>query len=155
MRISIMRRGISTIRQASPGEGFTLIEVLVVVVILGILAAIIVPRIMDQPDRARVTKAQQDIQALVTGLSLYKLDNFSYPSTDQGLDALVEQPQGQPEARNWKDGGYIDRLPADPWGSQYLYLNPGVHGNIDVYSQGADGSPGGEGMNADIGNWNN
>lgn len=150
-----MRRGISTIRQASPGAGFTLIEVLVVVVILGILAAIIVPRIMDQPDRARVTKAQQDIQALVTGLSLYKLDNFSYPSTDQGLDALVEQPQGQPEARNWKDGGYIDRLPADPWGSQYLYLNPGVHGNIDVYSQGADGSPGGEGMNADIGNWNN
>ena len=150
-----MRRGISTIRQASPGAGFTLIEDLVVVVILGILAAIIVPRIMDQPDRARVTKAQQDIQALVTGLSLYKLDNFSYPSTDQGLDALVEQPQGQPEARNWKDGGYIDRLPADPWGSQYLYLNPGVHGNIDVYSQGADGSPGGEGMNADIGNWNN
>jgi len=150
-----MRRGISTIRQASPGAGFTLIEVLVVVVILGILASIIVPRIMDQPDRARVTKAQQDIQALVTGLSLYKLDNFSYPSTDQGLDALVEQPQGQPEARNWKDGGYIDRLPADPWGSQYLYLNPGVHGNIDVYSQGADGSPGGEGMNADIGNWNN
>ncbi len=150
-----MRRGISTIRQASPGAGFTLIEVLVVVVILGILAAIIVPRIMDQPDRARVTKAQQDIQALVTGLSLYKLDNFSYPSTDQGLDALVEQPQGQPEARNWKDGGYIDRLPADPWGSQYLYLNPGVHGNIDVYSQGADGSPGGEEMNADIGNWNN
>ena len=133
--------------------GFTLIEVLVVVVILSILAAIIVPRIMDQPDRARITKAQQDIQALVTGLNIYKLDNFAYPSTDQGLDALIESPQGQPEARNWKDGGYIDRLPADPWGNSYLYLNPGIHGNIDVYSQGADGSPGGEDINADIGNW--
>ena len=133
--------------------GFTLIEVLVVVVILSILAAIIVPRIMDQPDRARVTKAQQDIQALATGLNLYKLDNFAYPSTDQGLDALIESPQGLPEARNWKDGGYIDRLPADPWGNSYLYLHPGVHGNIDIYSQGADGSPGGEGINADIGNW--
>ena len=134
-------------------EGFTLIEVLVVVVILSILAAIIVPRIMDQPDRARVTKAQQDVQALVTGLNLYKLDNFAYPSTDQGLDALIESPGGLPEARNWKAGGYIDRLPADPWGNPYLYLNPGVHGNIDVYSQGEDGSPGGDDMNADIGNW--
>ena len=134
-------------------QGFTLIEVLVVVVILSILAAIIVPRIMDQPDRARVTKAQQDVQAIVTGLNLYKLDNFAYPSTDQGLDALIESPGGLPEARNWKAGGYIDRLPADPWGNPYLYLNPGVHGNIDVYSQGADGSPGGDGMNADIGNW--
>jgi general secretion pathway protein G len=134
-------------------EGFTLIEVLVVVVILGILAAIIVPRIMDQPDLARVAKARQDIQALNTGLNLYKLDNFSYPSTDQGLQALVEKPQGSPQARNWKPGGYIDRLPADPWGNPYLYLNPGVHGAIDIYSQGADGVPGGEGINADIGNW--
>ena len=107
----------------------------------------------DAVIRARVTKAQQDVQALGTGLNLYKLDNFAYPSTDQGLDALIESPGGLPEARNWKAGGYIDRLPADPWGNLYLYLNPGVHGNIDVYSQGADGSPGGEDMNADIGNW--
>jgi len=134
-------------------SGFTLIEILVVVVILGILATIIVPRLMDQPDRARVTKAQQDIQALTTGLNLYKLDNFTYPSTDQGLEALIRAPQGAPEARNWKEGGYIDRLPADPWGNQYLFLNPGVHGAIDIYSQGADGSPGGEGINTDIGNW--
>ena len=148
-----MQRGKSTSQRAWSGAGFTLIEVLVVVVILGILAAIVVPRIMDQPDRARVTKARQDIQALVTGLNLYKLDNFSYPSTDQGLDALVTSPQGLPEARNWKDGGYIDRLPSDPWGSPYLYLNPGVHGDIDIYSLGADGSPGGEGIRADIGNW--
>ena len=148
-----MRRGKNASRQTRPGAGFTLIEVLVVVVILSILAAIIVPRIMDQPDRARVTKARQDIQALVTGLNLYKLDNFSYPSTDQGLEALVQSPQGQPEARNWKAGGYIDRLPADPWGNPYLYLNPGVHGEIDVYSQGADRSAGGEGIDADIGSW--
>ena len=148
-----MPRGKSVSRPGGPYPGFTLVEVLVVVVILSLLAAIIVPRIMDQPDRARVAKAQQDIQALATGLNLYKLDNFAYPSTDQGLEALIESPQGLPEARNWKDSGYIDRLPADPWGNSYLYLNPGVHGNIDIYSQGADGSPGGEGINADVGNW--
>lgn len=148
-----MPTGRATNQTAAPRTGFTLIEVLVVVVILGILAAIIVPKIMDQPDRARLTKAHQDIQALVTGLNLYKLDNFAFPSTDQGLEALIESPQGLPEARNWKDGGYIDRLPSDPWGNPYLYLNPGVHGSIDVYSQGADGTPGGENINADIGNW--
>ena len=153
LRMVLMPIGQSVNHRVRPDSGFTLIEVLVVVVILSILAAIIVPRIMDQPDRARVTKAQQDIQALNTGLNLYKLDNFAYPTTDQGLEALIEAPQGQPEARNWKQGGYIDRLPADPWGNSYLYLNPGVHGNIDIYSQGADGAPGGEELNADIGNW--
>lgn len=133
--------------------GFTLIEVMVVVVILGILAAVIVPKIMDNPDKARVVKAKQDVQALKNALDLYKLDNYSYPSTDQGLQALVQKPGGSPEARNWKQGGYLDRLPKDPWGGDYQYLNPGVHAEVDIFSLGADGRPGGEGINADIGNW--
>lgn len=133
--------------------GFTLIEILVVVVILGILAAIVVPRFMDKPDEARVTRARQDIQGIVTALNLYRLDNFAYPSTDQGLEALVKKPSGRPEAPNWKAGGYLDRLPKDPWGREYLYLSPGRRGDIDIYSLGADGQSGGEGVNADIGNW--
>ena len=138
-----------------PARGFTLIEILVVVVILGILATIVVPRFMDKPDEARVVRAQQDVQALVAALNLYRLDNFSYPSTDQGLDALVRKPSGRPEAPNWKTGGYIDRLPKDPWGGEYRYLNPGRNNSagIDVWSLGADGQPGGEGVNADVGNW--
>ena len=135
-------------------SGFTLIEIMVVVVILGILAAVVVPRIMDRPDQARITKASQDIRALENALRLYRLDNYFYPSTDQGLEALVERPTTQPEPRNWKEGGYIDRLPRDPWGHEYQYLNPGVHAEIDVFSYGANGQPGGEGMNAEIGNWN-
>ncbi len=138
----------------APNGGFSLIEILVVVVIIGILAAVVVPRVMDEPDRARITKAQQDVQALVTALNMYKLDNFNYPSSEQGLEALVREPSGQPEAPNWKPGGYIDRLPTDPWGRDYQYLNPGVHGEIDVWSFGANGMPGGEGINAEIGNWN-
>lgn len=134
--------------------GFTLIEVLVVVVILGILAAVVVPRIMDQPDKAAVVRAKQDVQALVTALNLYKLDNFSYPSTQQGLEALVQRPAGTPPAPNWKDGGYLDRLPRDPWGNPYQYLAPGRQGEFDVYSLGKDGQPGGDGFSADIGNWN-
>lgn len=133
--------------------GFSLIEILVVVVIIGILAAVVVPRVMDEPDRARVTRAQQDVQALVTALNMYKLDNFNYPSTEQGLEALTRRPSGQPPAPNWKEGGYIDRLPRDPWGNEYQYLNPGVHGEIDVWSLGANGMAGGEGINAEIGNW--
>ncbi|NKI35667.1 type II secretion system major pseudopilin GspG [Wenzhouxiangella sp. XN79A] len=133
--------------------GFTLIEILVVVVIIGILAAVVVPRFMDEPDRARAVKARQDIEAIVTALNLYRLDNHVYPSTQQGLDALVDRPSGRPEALNWKEGGYLERLPNDPWGRPYLYLNPGVHGDIDVWSNGANGQPGGEGANAEIGNW--
>jgi len=133
--------------------GFTLIEVLVVVVIIGILAAVVVPRFMDEPDKARAVKARQDIQALETALNMYRLDNQVYPSTNQGLEALVERPSGRPEAPNWKDGGYIERLPRDPWGRDYLYLNPGVHGDVDIWTNGADGQPGGEGINAEIGNW--
>ncbi|MFP4243575.1 MAG: type II secretion system major pseudopilin GspG [Ectothiorhodospira sp.] len=134
-------------------QGFTLIEVMVVVVILGILAAIVVPRVMDRPDDARITKARSDIRALESALNLYKLDNYTYPTTDQGLEALVERPDGRPEPRNWREGGYIDRIPEDPWGNDYQYLQPGSRGDFDLYSQGADGRPGGEGANADIGNW--
>jgi general secretion pathway protein G len=146
-----MKMSIARSRRAS--RGFTLIEVMVVVVILGILAAIVVPRIMDRPDEARITKVRNDIRALESALNLYRLDNFRYPTTDQGLRALVEAPSGQQEARNWRTGGYIDRLPNDPWGNPYQYVHPGRHGEIDIYSYGADGRPGGEGINAEIGNW--
>jgi len=132
--------------------GFTLIEVMVVVVILGILAAIVVPRVMDRPAEAQAVKARQDIRALESALNLYKLDNFVYPNTDQGLQALVSKPSGTPEPRNWKQ--YIPRLPKDPWGSDYQYLAPGVQGDIDIFSFGADGQLGGEEANADVGNWN-
>jgi general secretion pathway protein G len=132
-------------------RGFTLIEILVVVVILGILAAIVVPKVMEHPGEARQVRAKQDIQAIVTALSTYKLDNFSYPSTEQGLDALVRKPSGTPEAANWH--GYLDKMPKDPWGHPYLYLHPGSHGDIDVFSYGADNKPGGDGEDADVGNW--
>ncbi|WP_303907935.1 type II secretion system major pseudopilin GspG [Thiohalomonas denitrificans] len=135
-------------------RGFTLIEVMVVVVILGILAAIVVPKVMDRPDAARITKAKQDIRALESALNLYKLDNFRYPSTDQGLEALVSKPGGSPEPRNWKSGGYMDRLPKDPWGNDYRYLSPGRNGDLDIYTLGADEREGGEGVDADVGNWN-
>lgn len=135
-------------------RGFTLIEIMVVVVILGILAAIAVPRIMDRPDTARVVKAQQDVRVIESALKLYRLDNYRYPTTEQGLQALVEKPTIAPEPDNWKAGGYMDRLPTDPWGHPYHYRNPGEHGEIDVYTLGRDGRPGGEDMDADIGNWN-
>jgi general secretion pathway protein G len=130
-------------------QGFTLIEVMVVVVILGILAAILVPKVMDRPEQARQTKARQDIRALEAALNLYKLDNYVYPSTDQGLEALVEKPSS-PEPPNWKEGGYLDRLPQDPWKQDYMYLSPGAHGVIDIYSLGPDQAPGTE---DDVGNW--
>ncbi len=131
-------------------SGFTLIEVMVVVVILGILAAVVVPKIMDNPDKARVTKARQDIRAIESALNLYKLDNFTYPTTDMGLEALVQAP---PEAKNWKQGGYMANIPKDPWGNDYLYLSPGVQGEIDIFTYGADGRAGGEGINTDLGNY--
>ena len=126
---------------------------MVVVVILGILAAIVVPNIIDRPDAARVAKARQDIRAIESALKLYRLDNFRYPTTEQGLAALVDKPTSQPEPRNWKSGGYLDRIPTDPWGEVYHYRNPGEHGEIDVYTLGRDGRPGGEETDADIGNW--
>lgn len=126
---------------------------MVVVVILGILAALIVPKVMSRPDDARITAARQDVATLAQALRLYKLDNLAYPTTDQGLQALVAKPAAAPIPSNWKAGGYLERLPKDPWGREYRYLNPGRHGEIDVYSLGADGEPGGEGNDADIGNW--
>ncbi|MGB1561369.1 MAG: type II secretion system major pseudopilin GspG [Sinimarinibacterium flocculans] len=135
-------------------RGFTLIEIMVVVVILGILAAVVVPRIMDRPDDARITKAKQDIRVLEAQLNLYKLDNYVYPSTQQGLESLVSKPGGEPEARNYRSGGYIKTLPKDPWGNAYQYLNPGTRSEFDLFSLGADNQPGGEGAAADIGNWN-
>lgn len=134
-------------------SGFTLIEVMVVVVILGILAAVVVPRVMSRPDEARVLKAQQDLRAIGSALDLYKLDNFRYPSTDQGLAALVERPSDLAAGARWKSDGYLDQLPRDPWGGEYLYLHPGEHGPYDLYSHGADGALGGEDIDADIGNW--
>ena len=134
-------------------SAFTLIEILVVVAILGILAAIIVPRVMDRPDEAKRVAAKADIAAIVQSLKLYRLDNGFYPSTDQGLAALVQKPAANPVPGNWKQGGYLERLPRDPWGSDYQFLNPGVKGEIDVFSLGADRARGGEGSGADIGSW--
>ena len=133
--------------------GFTLLEVLVVVAILAILAAIVVPRIMDRPDEARRVAAKADTAAIVQALKLYRLDNGFYPSTEQGLGALVARPSTPPVPGNWKQGGYLERLPKDPWGTDYQYLAPGVKGEIDVFSLGADKARGGEGNAADIGNW--
>ncbi|MGC2456450.1 MAG: type II secretion system major pseudopilin GspG [Gallionellaceae bacterium] len=136
-----------------PMQGFTLIEVMVVIVILGILAALIVPKVMSRPDEARIVAAKQDIATIVQALKLYKLDNMVYPTTEQGLQALVKKPTLPPEPPNWKGNGYLERLPEDPWGHAYQYLQPGLHGEFDVMSLGADGAPGGEGNDADIGSW--
>jgi general secretion pathway protein G len=134
-------------------RGFTLIEIMVVIAILGILAALIVPKIMSRPDEARRVAAKQDIGTIMQAMKLYRLDNGRYPTQEQGLRALVEKPTTEPVPNDWKDGGYLERLPSDPWGSQYQYLNPGVHGEIDVFSYGADGKPGGDGNDADVGSW--
>lgn len=136
-------------------SGFTLIEVMIVIVILGVLAALIVPKVMGRPDEARMAAARQDIFTIMQSLKLYKLDNRRYPTTEQGLAALVQKPSQAPVPQNWSAGGYLERLPNDPWGQPYQYLNPGLHGEIDVMSFGADGQPGGQGVDADIGNWMN
>lgn len=135
-------------------SGFTLIEVMVVVVILAILAAIVVPRIMNRPDQAKIVKAKEDIMAIENAMDLYKLDNGFYPSTEQGIQALVTQPTLEPTPRNWEAGGYLKHLPRDPWGHPYRFANPGTHGDIDIYTDGAADKPGGTGINATMGNWN-
>jgi general secretion pathway protein G len=145
-----MTKALGPLRRA---RGFTLIEILVVIVILGILAALIVPRVMDRPDQARAVAAKADIAAIMQGLKLYRLDNGMYPTTDQGLVALVRKPERGDIPRNWKSGGYLERLPKDPWESDYQYLNPGIRGEVDVFSLGRDRQPGGEGPDADIGSW--
>lgn len=134
-------------------QGFTLIEMMIVIVIMGILASLIVPKIMGRPDEARVIAAKQDIASVLQALKLYKLDSQHYPTTDQGLQALVTKPTTPPVPSNWKESGYLDKLPVDPWGNPYQYLFPGVHGELDVFSLGVDGAVGGDGNDADIGSW--
>lgn len=146
-----MKRHLLRLARPRPVAGFTLIEVMIVVVILGVLAALIVPRVMSRPDEARAVAARQDIATVMQALKLYRLDNRHYPSTQQGLAALVQRPAGDPQPANWK--AYLERLPNDPWGAPYQYLNPGLQGDVDVMSFGADGRPGGEGSDADIGSW--
>jgi general secretion pathway protein G len=147
------KRGLSPLFFMKRQSAFTLIEVLVVVAILGILAAIVVPNLMGRPDEARRVAARAEIATIVQALKLYRLDNGFYPTTDQGLQALVTRPGGNPAPANWKSGGYLERLPKDPWGGDYQYLQPGVRGEIDLFSLGADRAKGGEGNAADIGNW--
>jgi len=136
-------------------KGFSFIELMVVVIILGILAGMIVPRYMGRTDEAKTIKAKIDIVAIETSLKMYKLDNGTYPSTEQGLAALIEKPSTEPMATNWSENGYLDKkkIPKDPWGREYLYLCPGVNGDYDILSYGADGAPGGDGKNQDIKSW--
>jgi len=149
----ITQEGSRPAKRSRP-RGFTLIEIMVVMVIIGLLAAFIVPTVLGKVDEARVAKAKGDIQALEAALSLFYLDNSKYPTSEQGLKALVQQPT-DPSIRHWKPGGYLEHVSKDPWGNDYQYAYPGTHGKTyDLYTLGADGQPGGEGINADIGNWN-
>lgn len=134
--------------------GFSLLEIMVVVVIIGILVATIAPNLFGETDRARLTRLKVDITALEDALERYKMENFNYPTTDQGLQALVSKPSAPPEPKHYKPGGYVKRLQKDPWGNEYRYISPGTQGPYDLFSLGADGEVGGEGVNADIGNWN-
>lgn len=134
-------------------SGFTLVEIMVVVVIIGILGMLVVPKLLGRTGEARVTAARTDIATLMQALKLYKLDNQRYPTTEQGLQALVQKPTAGPAANGWKEGGYVEKLPKDPWGNNYQYLQPGLHGEVDVFSLGADGQPGGAGEDADVGSW--
>lgn len=138
---------------AHKNAGFSLIEILVVLVIMGLLISVVAPTVLNQADEARVQKVYADFKAIETSLKVYRLDNYVYPTTEQGLEALVVATTLVPEPRNFKKGGYLPELPQDPWGRPYLYLSPGEHGEIDIYSLGADGLAGGEDQNADVGNW--
>jgi general secretion pathway protein G len=140
-----------TIRSQS--AGFSLVEILVVLVIMGLLISVVAPTVLNRADEARVQKVQADFKAIETALKIYRLDNYVYPTTEQGLEALVQPSTLDPEPRNFKEGGYLAEVPVDPWGRPYLYLSPGERGEVDIYTLGADGLSGGEGQNADIGNW--
>lgn len=147
-----MKKGLNVTRRA---RGFTLIEIMVVVVIMGVLAALVVPKLLARTGESKIAAARVDIATIMQSLKLYKLDNTRYPTTEQGLQALLTKPTGGPAANGWKEGGYLEKMPKDPWGFQYQYLSPGVKGEVDVFSLGADGQPGGAGDDADIGSWEN
>ncbi|MEM9256858.1 MAG: type II secretion system major pseudopilin GspG [Pseudomonadota bacterium] len=134
-------------------RGFSLVEILVVLVIMGLLISVVAPTVLNQADDARIQKAKADFKNIETALKLYRLDNYVYPTTEQGLQALVEASSLDPVPRNFRQGGYLEELPVDPWGRPYLYLSPGERKEIDIYTLGADGLPGGEGQNAEVGNW--
>ena len=146
---------ITASHQSRRQRGFTLVEIMVVVVIIGILGALVVPKLLGRTGESRVTAAKTDIASLMSALKLYKLDNQRYPTTDQGLASLVAKPGNGPAANGWKAGGYIDKLPKDPWGNPYQYMQPGLHGEVDIFSLGGDGQPGGTGEDSDIGSWDN
>ncbi len=151
--VSNTRKNTQSAPNAKYSSGFTLIEIMIVIVIIGILGAFIVPKIMGRPDEARIIAAKQDISSISQALKLYRLDNMRYPTTEQGLQSLVRKPDIAPVPPNWKGNGYLERLPNDPWGHPYQYLQPGMNGDYDVLSLGADGASGGEGNDADIGSW--
>jgi general secretion pathway protein G len=154
IRTAMRRAGARSGPHRRRAAGFTLIEIMVVVIIIGLLAAVVVPQFLGRVDDARVAKTKQDIQAIETALTMYRLDNFTYPSPEEGLKALVEKPD-DPNVKNWREGGYLKHLNKDPWGNDYQYQVPSQHGGeYDLFSLGADGQPGGESTNADIGNWN-
>jgi len=151
--MSLLKQMEHVIRRARAEQGFTLLEIIVVVVILGILAAIVAPQFIGRTEDARIIEAQVQIRNFETSLKLYKVDNHVYPTTDQGLDALVNKPSTGAEAKNYRSGGYMSRIPLDPWGNPYIYVSPGTHGDFDLISLGADGLEGGDEVNADIKNW--
>ncbi len=146
-KLSLPRRAVS--------RGFTLIEIMVVVVIMGVLAALVVPKLLSRTGESKVAAAKVDIATVMQALKLYKLDNQRYPTTEQGLQALLTKPTAGPSANGWKAGGYLEKMPKDPWGNAYQFLSPGIKGEVDVFSYGADGAPGGTGDDADIGSWDN
>ena len=147
-----MKQGLRFPRRA---RGFTLIEIMVVVVIMGVLAALVVPKLLSRTGESKVAAAKVDIATIMQAIKLYKLDNTRYPTTEQGLQSLLTKPTSGPSANGWREGGYLEKMPKDPWGNPYQYLSPGVHGEVDVFSLGADGQPGGTGEDADIGSWDN